>query len=323
MREPDVGGWAMKIRKLFLFGASKPNISTGKLANWDLYKDKKPDEILASIYAYIDQTSIKMCAWYWTSINTKRKTSLAVRSLAIILLILGTTLPIFAALQKTAEDKLFLTQLAVGFLAIAGLTQVADKVFGWSSGWIRYVSTVTTMENLTRAFQMEWARYLASKTTVLDAADVKALFELGKGLEQELTKLQAEETTKWIAEFNTGISLLEGLIKTQREETDKKLEAIRTSLTTQEATAKAEEKAKLSGALEVTLTYKAEPKKVKIAMDKDAATDFLGNSWSRVDLSPGRHVVRLTTMAEPPRTIERIAEIKAESTTKMEIVVGE
>src|SRR5262245_3504459 len=153
--------------------ASKPNISTKKLTNWDLYKDKKPDETLASIYAYIEQTSIQMCAWYWTSIKNKRITSLVVRTIAIILLILGTTLPIFAALQKTAEDKLFLTQLAVAFLAIAGLTQVADKVFGWSSGWMRYISTVTTMENLTRAFQMEWAKYLASKTTVLDAADAK------------------------------------------------------------------------------------------------------------------------------------------------------
>ena len=290
--------------------ASKPDISTKKLANWDLYKDKKPDEILPSIYTHIEQTSTQMCAWYWTSIKTKRVTSLAVRALAIILLILGTTLPIFAALQKTGDEKLLLTQLAVAFLAIAGLTQVADRVFGWSSGWMRYISTVTTMENLTLAFQMEWARYLVSKTTALDAADAKALFELAKGLEQELTKLQAEETTKWIAEFNTGISLLETLIKTQREETDKKLEAIRTSLTTQETTAKAEEKAKLSGALEVTLKYKAEPKKVKIAMDKEAATDFLGNVWSRVDLSPGRYVVRLTTTAEPSRTIERIAEIK-------------
>lgn len=303
--------------------ASKPNISTKKLANWDLYKDKKPDEILLSIYEHTERTSSQMCAWYWTSIKTKRVTSLGVRAIAIVLLILGTTLPLFAALKTTGDEKLLLTQLAVASLAIAGLTQVADRVFGWSSGWMRYISTVTTMENLTLAFQMEWARYLVSKTTALDVADAKTLFELAKGLEQELTKLQAEETTKWIAEFNTGISLLETLIKTQREETDKKLEAIRTSLTTQETVAKAEEKAKLSGALEVTLKYKAEPKKVKIALGKEAAIDFLGTIWSRADLSPGRYVVRLTTTAEPSRTIERIAEIKADSLTKMDMEIGE
>jgi hypothetical protein len=86
--------------------------------------------------------------------------------------------------------------------------------------------------------------------------------------------LQADETTKWVAEFNTGISLLESLIKTQREETDKKLDAIRTTLTTQESAAKVEEKAKLPGALEVTLTHKSEPKKVRIGLDKNRQLNF-------------------------------------------------
>ena len=152
--------------------ASKPNISTAKLANWDQYKNKQPDEVLASAYAHIEQTSLQMCGWYWTSIKTKRVTSLAVRVFAFLLLILGTTLPILAAIQATAEQKLLLTQMAVAFLAIAGLTQVADKVFGWSSGWMRYITTVTTMENLTRAFQLEWAKYLVSKAGApADATD--------------------------------------------------------------------------------------------------------------------------------------------------------
>lgn len=303
--------------------ASKPDISTKKLANWDQYKDKKPEEILTAIYVHIEATSISMCDWYWTSIKTKRITSLAVRGFAFVLLIFGTTLPIFSAIQETADEKLLLTQLAVGLLAIAGLTQVADKVFGWSSGWTRYISTVTTMENLTRAFQMEWAKYLVSKTTSVDATDAAILFDLAKGLEQELTKLQAEETTKWISEFNTGIALLDTLIKTQREETDKKLEAIRTSLTAQETTAKAEKKAKLPGSLEVTLKHAADSKKVKIAVDNDSTVEFLGTIWTKLEIAPGRHVVRLITASEPPRTIERVAEIKADSLTKMEINVGE
>lgn len=303
--------------------ASKPDISTKKLADWDQYKNKKPEEILSAIYAHIEATSINMCNWYWTSIKTKRVTSLAIRGFAFALLIFGSTLPIFAAIQETADEKLSLTQLGVGLLAIAGLTQVADKVFGWSSGWMRYISTVTTMENLTRAFQMEWAKYLLCKTGPIDAKDAATLFGLAKGLEQELTKLQAEETTKWISEFNTGIALLDTLIKTQREESDKKLEAIRTSLTVQETAAKAEKQAKLPGSLEVTLKHAAESKRVKIAVDNDSTVEFLGNIWSMLELAPGRHVVRLTTNSEPPKTIERVAEIKPDSLTKMEIDVGE
>lgn len=77
---------------------------------------------------------------------------------------------------------------------------------------MRYITTATTMENLCRAFQLEWAKYLVSKTTPLDASDTKALFDLAEKLEQELLKLQGDETTKWVTEFNAGISILDTAI---------------------------------------------------------------------------------------------------------------
>lgn len=302
---------------------AKPDITTDKLESWDKYKGRKPDEIIEAVYTHIETTSRQMCAWYWSSIRTKRWTSLPARGLAFLLLVMGTTLPLLAALQDKPEQKLLLTQLAVASLVLAGLAQLADRVFGWSSGWMRYITTVTTMENLTRAFQMEWGKYLVAKTEPLETADARAPFDLARGLEQELTKLQAEETTKWVAEFNTGIALLDTMIKTQREETDKKLEAIRTSLTSQESAAKADEKAKAPGALEVTLTFKADTKPIKIGLDKDTPVDFFGNFWTRNDVSPGRHVVRVITSSQPPRTIERIAEIKPDALTKLDVAVGE
>jgi hypothetical protein len=301
--------------------AGKSNITFETLDCWDQYRNKAPDEVLSCAYARIEKTSRQMCGWYWASIRIKRVTSLWVRGIAFALLVVGTTFPLLAALQDTAERKLFFTQIAVGLLVVAGLIQLADKVFGWSSGWMRYITTVTTMENLTRAFQLEWARYLVSKASAPDAADAKALFELAKGLEHELTKLQAEETTKWVAEFNTGIALLDNLIKTQREETDRKLEAIRTSLTNEETAAKAQERAQLAGALEVALNFKADSRPVRIGLDSQPLTEFLGTVWTKVDIHPGRHVLRVVTTSDPPRSIERIAEIKPDSVAKIDVTV--
>jgi hypothetical protein len=302
---------------------AKPDITTDKLESWDMYKARKPDEIIEAVYMHIEATSRQMCAWYWSSIRTKRWTSLQARALALLFLVIGTTLPLLAALQERPDQKLLLTQLAVASLVLAGLAQLADRIFGWSSGWMRYIATVTTMENLTRAFQMEWGKYLVAKTEPIEAADARALFDLARGLEQELTKLQAEETTKWVAEFNTGIELLDTMIKTQREETDKKLEAIRTSLTSQESAAKSDQKAKIPGALEVTLTFKADARPIKIGLDSDTPADFLGNFWTRIDVPPGRHVVRVITSSQPPRTIERIAEVEEDALTKVDVAVGE
>jgi hypothetical protein len=90
--------------------AAKPDISTQKLSPWDEYKDKKPDEALASVYEHVAAASSMMCTWYWVSIRTKRRTSLSIRSIAFVLLVLGTSLPIFAAIQVDAADKLLFTQ---------------------------------------------------------------------------------------------------------------------------------------------------------------------------------------------------------------------
>ncbi|MBU0943945.1 MAG: SLATT domain-containing protein [Proteobacteria bacterium] len=299
--------------------AKKPDISTKKLLPWDEYKGKTPDLALGSIYAHIETTSTTMCAWYWTSIRTKRWTSLWVRAIAFLLLTIGTALPIFAAIQDLAKDKLLFTQWAVALLAIAGLILVADRVFGWSSGWMRYISTVITMENLTRAFELEWAKYIVSKNAALDNSDVKSLFLLAQTLEEELTKLQAEETTKWITEFNSSISLLESMIKSQREETDRKLEAIRTNLSTQATAAEADEKTKLPGAIEVAFTYQAEPKKITITLDSEAPVEFVGYAWSKLNVSPGQHILMVETVTEPREVYQKVVEVQTSTVARPEI----
>lgn len=299
--------------------AAKPDISTKQLPPWDQYKDKIPEDTAAAIYAQVSAASNMMCDWYWSSIRTKRLTSLWARGFSFLFLLLGTSLPIFSALQKTDLDKLAFTQWAVALLAAAGLVLVADRVFGWSSGWMRYITTATTMENLTQAFKLEWGKFLVSKNGPLDINDAKALYDLGATLEQELRKLQGEETTKWVAEFNTGITLLEGLIKTQREEIEKKLDAIRTTLTTQQQTAKAEEKTTLPGGIEATITHKAEVKAVRISLDNAQALEFLGTIWAKADISPGMHKVTIQTTSEPPLSIDKLVEVSASTVARFEI----
>jgi len=199
---------------------------------------------------------------------------------------------------------------------------LADRAFGWSGGWIRYILTVTTMENLIRAFQLEWAKFFVEKVGDADSNDVKTLFHLAQGLEQELLKLQGEETTKWAAEFNAGIAILESAIKTQREETEKKADSIRTTLASQEAAAKAQEMAKATGSLEVTLAHAAEVKKVQIKFDSEAPVEFLGTSWAKLNISPGQHQIHITTIEAPIQTIAKVVDIQPSAVAKLEMKLG-
>jgi low affinity Fe/Cu permease len=298
--------------------ARKPDIKVDIL-NWDHFQNKTPDEALANIYQHIGTKARKTCDWYWTSIKSKKGISLWARGVSVFLLILGTALPIFSAVNETVELRLLFTQLGIGLLVIAGLIVFSDRVFGWSSGWMRYIATVTTMENLIQTFELQWATYIAVKTGPLDQTDVKALFELSVSLEQELSKLQAEETTKWIAEFNTSISLLESMIKSQREDTDKKLEVIRTNLDNQANAAKEQEKSKLPGGLELSLNYEGAAKKFKIKFNDDQAVDFEGTTWSKINIPPGMYQIIIDVISVPAQQIIKVVQIDAGKLQKIEV----
>jgi hypothetical protein len=293
--------------------ASKPDIKKEPSLSWNRLKDKPPDEALKQLYEETHAISRTKCNWYWTSIRTKRWTSLCVRFLAFLLLLIGTALPLLAGLSDTATTRLVCTQVGVTLLAAAGLSQVADKVFGWSTGWMRYITTVTAMEAATSAFDIEWSKYLITKSGPLDTADIQALFALSEGLERELIKLQSEETNKWVSEFNAGLSLLDSLIKAQREETQKQLEALRTTVSSAQASAKAGDKAKAEaeaerkqpGAIDVTFIYKSEPKLLSVSLDGDPPEEFLGSSWSKANIPPGLHTVEVRTLGDPTESARK------------------
>jgi hypothetical protein len=89
----------------------KPDIRNETPLVWNEYKDKPIDEALPSIYRQACEASTLFARWYWSSIKTKRQTSLTVRFITLLLLIAGTLSPILAGLRVEAAEKLQLTQL--------------------------------------------------------------------------------------------------------------------------------------------------------------------------------------------------------------------
>lgn len=304
----------------------KKNIESESDLAWNDLKDKTIDESLSIIYSRINKKSREMCSWYWRSIKSKKRSSLIARSFAVFFLIIGTVLPILSAVLETAEAKLALTQLGLAMLVIAGLLTAVDKIFGWSGGWMRYIQTVTSMENLIKVYQMEWDKYIISTTKPLEKEDVISLLNLSSGLMNELIKLLSEETNKWVVEFNASISLLESTIKAQREETEKKLDSIRVSLSDKSKLEKekkeAEEKAKERGSVQVQFNYQNNNLiKLKLKFDEEEESDFYGKSWAKLKVEPGQHILKIETVTDPVEERFLILEVKPSQMTKEEIEI--
>ena len=282
----------------------KQDITTDNLLVWDKYKDKPFDQALPSIYQHAETRYKLISGWYWRSIRVHRLGAPLSRWLTFALLALGTVLPIWAGMLSTAESKLMLTQSGVIALVLGGLIQVGDRVFGWTSGWFRYISTVTTIENLARTFELAWAGYVLDKSGNLDVGDVKPLFDLAKQFEEDMLKLQCDETNKWITEFQNGSALLSDLIKSQREAADKATEAARLTVT--------EQQNNRLGAIQLSLSYSAGVITVEIVLDAEAPGEkFTGTAWAKTQVPPGHHVLTITTTGDTPNTIQRVVDVPA------------
>src|SRR6185436_16692847 len=161
----------------------------------------------------------------------------------------------------------------------------ADRVFGWSSGWLRYISTVTAMENLTRQFQLEWAVFVVNLEKPVTNAEIRPLFEIAQRFQHQLGDLQANETDGWIAEFNTGRAALGEFIKASREAADKSAAEARSAL-------QALNQVSTLGSIELTVTTSRQPlPSVQVALDGGHAEVCKGLTWARVKVDPGHHQI--------------------------------
>jgi len=282
----------------------KKDVRIDKLVDWNDFASLPAERSLPAIYDHAKCVSERAREWYWRNIDRKRRWSVAVRSISFTLLVAGAVLPVCAGLMSDAQARLNSTQWGVVALAVAGLLQAADRIFGWSSGWLRYISTVTNMENVTRRFELEWSNHLINKAGPVGEEDKPRLFEMAKRMEEDISKLQSDETEKWVAEFNTSLALLSDLIKSQRESAEKTADAARTAVA-------AKEKAIQPGAIEVTIVHKADPVPVTIGLDDNPGEDFTGTVWSRRQVAPGLHTVHITTTAPPARTIQPVVDVPA------------
>lgn len=300
---------------------AKSDIRAGQMLAWDEYKDKPFDQALPSIYDKAKADAETFPAWYWSSIRTKRLTSLVVRWLTFVLLIIGTLLPVLAGLGDDPAGKLWMTQIGVSALVLGGLLQVGDRVFGWSSGWLRYITTATSMENLARTFELDWARYVLDKGGRLADTDTKPLFDIAIKLQEGLRKLQVDETEAWKSEFNTGAALLGDLIKSQRESSDKAAEAQRAAQKAREAAEETADKAKQLGAIELKLVHKAAPVEVKVALDGGQEESFVGTVWAKTEVSPGQHQITVKTVGGSPVYVSKVVDVKPSTTSEVELTV--
>jgi hypothetical protein len=295
----------------------KADIKQPQFLAWNQFDGKDPKHALPAIYGHAEGFSARCRAWYWQSIRHKRLVSTGARLAAFALAAFGVVAPLVTAIWSQDGERLAWSQLAVAALALAGLTQLADRVFGWSSGWLRYMSTVTAMENLTRQFELEWAAYFIALGREVLPAEVRAVFDIAQRFEVQVADLQKRETDAWVAEFNTGLAALSDIVKAAHEKAEKTETDAREAL-------QVLGKARTPGAIELTATTTTQPlPTLAVVLDDGSPEVCKGLTWARLRVDPGPH--RMVIQASQNNTLlsetVRIVEVPPGATTRLTLAM--
>ena len=107
-------------------------------------------------------------------------------------------------------DFLFNPAWATVFIAVATAALLLDKFFGFSTAWIRYITSQMKIQYLLEKFEYDWMEERASwKGQKPDYAQVKKMIAKCAAFSAEVSKIEENETLAWTKEFSSALQGME------------------------------------------------------------------------------------------------------------------
>lgn len=194
-----------------------------------LWNTEKLEESLQAVYQWAIKNAEAQIAWYAKRKLWKRRGSQIIRASSIALAALGglcplldavRLLPWLAALLKCAPpNNVALAQWGYVFFAVALAIYWYDKLFGLSTGWMRYITTQMAVEKALKEFQYDWLILRTQLNSQADTqnANTQALLQKMRDFTSQIEALVKQETDAWVLEFQNNLSQLEKVLKAEVE----------------------------------------------------------------------------------------------------------
>ena len=168
---------------------------------------------------FVELEAQKTIDWYWSAKKLKKFPSEGVQFLSLVLTASAGLFPIVIQVMKQmAPDRLTIVDtgpfasLLVGLAAgLLGL----DKAFGYTSGWVRYTLTASSMTALLHDFRVDWIALTATSASPPTTDQQAALIKRAKDFVTAIQASLLQETKEWATEFQGNTGQLELDVKSQ------------------------------------------------------------------------------------------------------------
>jgi hypothetical protein len=305
--------------------ADKPKVPKDLiLPAWDpeKWKAEKAEDAIHHLFEYVTGGAVVTVGWYGRAKSRKALVSRGLRAVAIVLFVLGGLTPIVASLvgggaaDAAASNKLTLTVTQAGFaaLGLAAGFLAFDRFFGMSSGWIRYMTSLGSIERLRAEFLFDWAKLLENTPAPIDTAHKLEFLVRAQAFQKAVFEVVDKETAAWVAEFQSSIADLEKAVQAQRQAADANAQAaVKQHEEYQERARKAAEEAALNkrpGSVNIEVTGTVGDT-IEIFVDGTKVRENPGRSSTVSNLPPGLTPLEVRTVVGG-KTLQasKIVEIK-------------
>ncbi|HKS22131.1 MAG TPA: SLATT domain-containing protein [Thermoanaerobaculia bacterium] len=185
-----------------------------------------PDKLVDSIKtlaADVEASVVGASDWYLSKRKAVSRGARWSRVLAIAFVTLGGLAPlIWATFDIKITKYPTVTGTGIGYLclALAAAAVALDRYAGFSSSWMRRITTAQALKRLVVEFRVQWPPLLADVEAKKDItpADVKLLFERIAKLAGDAEDVIKEETRLWKVEFESAFAQLEKASQAKKAE---------------------------------------------------------------------------------------------------------
>jgi hypothetical protein len=187
-------------------GERNPDLAAFRLPeiSWD-----KRGAGLNELYSWAEGGMQATIEWYLEEKKRKARWSRGLRMLAVILVTLGGAVPL-AALTASRPA---LGNWGFVLIALAAGCVAYDRFSGYSSAWLRYMATATSLRAQLSEFQLKWSHWMAARGGEEPSAeDVLLMVGLIQSFVQGIHESIRSETQSWLAEFNANLSDLKSQV---------------------------------------------------------------------------------------------------------------
>ncbi len=232
----------------------------------------------------------KAIDWYWRKKFWKSGPSQAIQFTALILTAAAGILPVIFQIVKNVRPVTLPTNFDSGSIAtlcvgVAASLVGLDKFFGYSSGWIRYVLTATSMTKLLHEFRMDWVAIVAASAVPPALEEQEKLIQRAKDFISAIQGMVLQETKDWANEFQSNMAQMEKDLKAQLDTLKAQVDK---AIKDEETTAK-------PGSIELTLTNadKTDGFHFDVALEGAPGkfTDSVSSAkvWARINMPPSQY----------------------------------